>query len=154
MHKRPSSETRPSKAGVRHSAFSTPHSALCILHSAFRLAAVAAFAATAACRAYALDVYVSTAGSNDNDGSDWDHAKLTISNAYARVAAAGGGTVHVAGGIYRSTQGHFTAGAAFTPANDVTLAGSADPANRPCAHRPLRPLPVARDGARTPLGLR
>ena len=79
--------------------------------------------------AHALDVYVSTAGSNDNDGGDRDHALLSISDAYARVAAAGGGTVHVAGGIYRSTQGHFTAGAAFTPANGVTLAGSADPAN-------------------------
>ena len=89
----------------------------------------AVVALLAAGRAYALDVYVSTAGSNDNDGGDWDHALLSITDAYARVAAAGGGTVHVAGGIYRSTQGHFTAGAAFTPANDVTLAGSADPAN-------------------------
>ena len=89
----------------------------------------AVVALLAAGRAYALDVYVSTAGSNDNDGGDGDHALLSISDAYARVAAAGGGTVHVAGGIYRSTQGHFTAGAAFTPANDVTLAGSADPAN-------------------------
>mgnify|MGYP000964315975 CR=1 FL=1 len=89
----------------------------------------AVVALLAAGRAYALDVYVSTAGSNDNDGGDWDHALLSITDAYARVAAAGGGTVHVAGGIYRSTQGHFTAGAAFTPANDVTLAGSSDPAN-------------------------
>ncbi len=130
MHKRSSFETRRSEAGVRHSAFSTPHSALCILHSAFRLAAVAAFAATAACRAYALDAYVSTAGSNDNDGGDWDHALLSISDAYARVAAAGGGTVHVAGGIYRSTQGHFASGGLpFILANDVAIVGSADPDN-------------------------
>ena len=90
----------------------------------------AVVALLAAGHAHALDVYVSTAGSNDNDGSDRDHALLSISDAYARVAAAGGGTVHVAGGIYRSTQGHFTAGGSpFVPANDVVLAGSADPDN-------------------------
>ena len=50
----------------------------------------AAAALLAAGHAHALDVYVSTAGSNDNDGSDRDHALLSISDAYARVAAAGG----------------------------------------------------------------
>ena len=81
-------------------------------------------------RAYALDAYVSTTGSNDNDGSDWHHAKLTISNAYEIVAAAGGGTVHLAGGIYRSTKGHFAAGGApFALSNDVAIVGSADPDN-------------------------
>ncbi len=97
---------------------------------------LAAFAAVTASTASALDLYVSPTGSADNDGSDRDHPLLSISDAYAQVAAAGGGTVHLAGGIYRSTQGHFTAyttsdgsNAPFTPANDVTLAGSTDPAN-------------------------
>ena len=122
MHKRSPSETRPSEAGARPAGHP---------HSAFRLAAVAAVATIAACRAYALDAYVSTAGSNDNDGSDWDHALLSISDASALVAAVpGGGTVHIAGGIYRSTQGHFAAGgASLTLANDVAIVGSADPAN-------------------------
>ncbi len=79
--------------------------------------------------AYALDLYVSTMGSVANDGSDWDHALLSVSNAIERVAAdPDGGTVHIAGGIYRSTQGHFAAGTAFTCVNGVTVVGSADPA--------------------------
>ena len=90
----------------------------------------AAAALLVACRAYALDLYVSAAGSNDNDGSDWDHALLSVSNAIERVEAdPDGGTVHVAGGIYRSTQGHFAAGTAFRCLIGVAVVGSADPAN-------------------------
>ncbi len=89
-----------------------------------------ALALVLALPAFALDLYVSTAGSAANDGSDWDHALLSISNAIERVAAdPAGGTVHVAGGIYRSSQGHFAAGTAFTCVNGVAVVGSADPAN-------------------------
>lgn len=95
------------------------------------LALIAASAAWAAPK----DVYVTVTGAGDMDGRDWDHAMFSITEAYALCAAnAEGGTVHVAGGIYRSTgwdaeKGNFTQNAAIVPASNVTLRGSDDKDN-------------------------
>jgi len=78
------------------------------------------------------DVYVTTTGAGDMDGRDWDNAMFNITAAYALCAAnADGGTVHLAGGVYRSTGwdatlGNFTQNAAIVPASNVTLRGSDD----------------------------
>lgn len=95
------------------------------------------FALIAASAAWAApkDVYVTVTGAGDMDGRDWDHAMFSITEAYALCAAnAEGGTVHVAGGIYRSTgwdaeKGNFTQNAAIVPASNVTLLGCGDKDN-------------------------
>lgn len=82
-----------------------------------------------------MDVYVTPTGAGDKDGRDWNNAMSNITAAYGLCAAnADGGTVHLAGGIYRSTgwsetEGNFTVNAAIVPASNVTLCGSEDKDN-------------------------
>ena len=74
------------------------------------------------------NVYVTVDGAGTMDGSDWDNAMKSITKAYALCADnPAGGTVHLAGGFYRSNKGNFTSGAGVVLAERVTLRGETDP---------------------------
>ena len=74
-----------------------------------------------------IDVYVTVSGAGAKDGSSWDNAMKSITAAYVLCATNGnGGTVHLAGGFYKSTTGNFTAGAGIVAATNVNMVGETD----------------------------
>lgn len=91
------------------------------------LSIVSALAGAFVCASSAFavtDVYVTQEGAGEMDGSSWDNAMKNITDAYAKAAEdPAGGTVHIAGGIYRSSTGNWTAGVGLNLADNITVSG-------------------------------
>ncbi len=72
------------------------------------------------------DLYVSTTGSDDYDGSSWDTALASLKTAVKRMDLAGSGTIHVGPGTYSEVADSTAVNAVIVVTNNISIVG--DPA--------------------------
>ena len=72
------------------------------------------------------DLYVSTSGSDTNDGSSWATALASLRTAVERMDLAGSGTIHVGAGTYTETSASTSEDAVIVVTNNISIVG--DPA--------------------------